>query len=238
MVTSAWHCRRCGALGPAGRHPPAGWWLIHRSWRNDVALRLGAVCGAVCLAHEFGGGTIATTEAEIATPPHVGDRRLTCAGCRAEHACEPDRAPVGWYLLFRVKDELTAIPMGRACSARCVLALLPRILAGDFAIEPRPDAIAALEDRRPALTPSEHRKARRRLAAERNTKDRACVDKMSYGEKAARRAAKILRSKGEDVHHYACPFGSHFHVGHTAYERDLRVRSQVPKDRGTDAEAW
>lgn len=60
---------------------------------------------------------------------------------------------------------------------------------------------------------------RRRRGAARTSKQRACIDKHTYGRRAARRAARILRREhGEHVHAYPCPWGSHWHVGHTAHE--------------------
>lgn len=60
---------------------------------------------------------------------------------------------------------------------------------------------------------------RRRRATAHTDKASACVAKRTYGRRAARRAARILRREhGEHVRAYPCPWGGHWHVGHSAFE--------------------
>ncbi|AXV09827.1 hypothetical protein DVS28_b0057 (plasmid) [Euzebya pacifica] len=59
-------------------------------------------------------------------------------------------------------------------------------------------------------------------------KRRSCVEKVAYGARSARRAARQLRQgQGEEVHAYPCMFCAGWHVGHGI---------DIPVDaRGVDA---
>jgi len=50
--------------------------------------------------------------------------------------------------------------------------------------------------------------------------ERTCTSKRAYGERAAWRAARVLRdAQGEAVHAYSCPYCRRWHVGHEPYVR-------------------
>lgn len=69
-----------------------------------------------------------------------------------------------------------------------------------------------------SVDPTGFRRRRRRRAAAQVSKERACIEKHTYGRRSAHRAARILRDQGEHVHAYPCPWGAHWHVGHSAHE--------------------
>lgn len=84
-------------------------------------------------------------------------------------------------------------------------AQLPRELAGCTLVNRRVDdgAIAAVAA------------ADRARLAPRGGRRRMCLAKKAYGQRAALRAARVLRDRqGEDVRAYLCPCCDRYHVGH------------------------
>ena len=56
---------------------------------------------------------------------------------------------------------------------------------------------------------------KRKASSFAHAKQRSCVGKMRYGERRARRAARILRDRGDPTHAYACEHCGRWHVGET-----------------------